>query len=78
MHEPDETGRKLLVFSDSRQDAAFFAPYFNRTYMQILRRNLIIRTIQERKTDVLENRWRLRVLLCHYKERLRILIFFPG
>jgi len=25
-------GRQLLIFSDSRQDAAFFAPYLNRTY----------------------------------------------
>ena len=34
-------GRKLLVFADSRQDAAFFAPYMEGTYQQILRRSLI-------------------------------------
>lgn len=34
-------GRKLLVFSDSRQDAAFFAPYLERTYDQALHRRLI-------------------------------------
>ena len=28
-------GRKLLVFSDSRQDAAFFAPYFERTTLEL-------------------------------------------
>lgn len=38
-------GRKLLVFSDSRQDAAFFAPYLERTYQQILRRRLIYQTL---------------------------------
>ena len=27
-------GRKLLTFSDSRQDAAFFAPYLERTYLR--------------------------------------------
>jgi len=40
-------GRKLLVFSDSRQDAAFFAPYLERTYQQILRRRLILQTLEE-------------------------------
>lgn len=40
-------GRKLLVFSDSRQDAAFFAPYLERTYQQILRRRLILQTLRE-------------------------------
>jgi ATP-dependent helicase YprA (DUF1998 family) len=40
-------GRKLLVFSDSRQDAAFFAPYLEGTYGQILRRRLILQTLEE-------------------------------
>ena len=38
-------GRKLLAFSDSRQDAAFFAPYLERTYQQVLRRRLILKTL---------------------------------
>ena len=38
-------GRKLLAFSDSRQDAAFFAPYLERTYAQLLRRRLIAKTL---------------------------------
>ena len=28
-------GRRLLVFSDNRQDAAFFAPYFERTSLEV-------------------------------------------
>ena len=40
-------GRKLLAFSDSRQDAAFFAPYLERTYRQVLRRRLILKTLLE-------------------------------
>ncbi len=40
-------GRKLLVFSDSRQDAAFFAPYLERTYQQVFRRRLIMKTLVE-------------------------------
>jgi superfamily II DNA or RNA helicase len=38
-------GRKLLVFSDSRQNAAFFAPYLAQTYQKILWRRLILQTI---------------------------------
>ncbi|QBD80732.1 DEAD/DEAH box helicase [Ktedonosporobacter rubrisoli] len=38
-------GRKLLVFSDSRQDAAFFAPYIKRTYNQMLHRHLILQAL---------------------------------
>lgn len=40
-------GRKLLSFADSRQDAAFFAPYMERTYGQLLRRRLILKTLAE-------------------------------
>lgn len=40
-------GRKLLAFADSRQDAAFFAPYLERTYHAALRRSLIVRAIRE-------------------------------
>lgn len=37
------TGRKLIVFSDSRQDAAFFAPYLQNTYDAFLdRRRLML------------------------------------
>ena len=52
-------GRKLLVFSDSRQDAAFFAPYLERTYQQILRRRLILQTLLEDE-DAREGRLRLK------------------
>jgi len=38
-------GRKLLVFSDSRQDAAFFAPYLERTYNHVLRRRLMLQAL---------------------------------
>ena len=34
-------GRKLISFSDSRQDAAFFAPYLERTYSRSVQRRLI-------------------------------------
>jgi ATP-dependent helicase YprA (DUF1998 family) len=34
-------GRKLLAFSDSRQDAAYFAPYLQTTHQGLLQRSLI-------------------------------------
>jgi ATP-dependent helicase YprA (DUF1998 family) len=40
-------GRKLLTFSDSRQDAAFFAPYLERTYQRSVQRRLIADAITE-------------------------------
>ena len=38
--------RRLLAFSDSRQDAAYFATYLDRTSNQILHRQLILRAIE--------------------------------
>jgi len=42
-------GRKLLLFSDSRQDAAFFAPYLKNTYFQFMRRRLILNSVSHSK-----------------------------
>ena len=43
-----ETGRKkLLVFSDSRQDAAYFAPYMQTSYDRMLRRNILLQSARE-------------------------------
>lgn len=40
-------GRKILVFTDSRQNAAFFAPYLERSYGRSMRRAMILKTLQE-------------------------------
>lgn len=40
-------GRKMLNFTDSRQNAAFFAPYVERTHMRSLRRALILKTAKQ-------------------------------
>lgn len=58
-----EEKRKLLIFSDSRQEAAFFAPYLNRTYNQILYRSLIVEVLKQHKTEIVENSWRLQDLV---------------
>lgn len=44
-------GRKLLTFSDSRQDAAFFAPYLERTYQRAVQRRLIAGAIVKLTSD---------------------------
>lgn len=75
---PVYESRKLLVFSDSRQDAAFFAPYFNRTYNQILRRSLIIQTLNDHHIDIIANRWRLQDLAEPIRENAEIAGYFEG
>lgn len=40
-------GRKLLVFSDSRQGAAFFAPYLDTTYQKLIQRRLILESLKD-------------------------------
>ena len=38
-------GRKLLSFADSRQDAAFAAPFLNRTYQRAIVRRVVLQAI---------------------------------
>ncbi|MFL1428140.1 MULTISPECIES: DEAD/DEAH box helicase [unclassified Nocardiopsis] len=40
-------GRKLLMFSDSRQTAAFFAPYLGETYKRLFQRRLIVQGMRD-------------------------------
>ena len=42
-------GRSLLSFSDNRQDAAFFAPYFERTASDLALRSAIRQVLKERE-----------------------------
>lgn len=39
--------RKLLAFSDGRQEAAFFAWYFEESYRDVLSRNLILQALRD-------------------------------
>lgn len=51
--------RKLLIFSDSRQDAAYFAPYLGATtYLPILWRRLMMLTLARHERTCREQRWR--------------------
>lgn len=46
MRERPGQGRKLLMFADSRQDAAFFAPFLEQTYEKDIQRRLIFQALQ--------------------------------
>ncbi len=43
----DESGRKLLIFSDNRQEAAFFAGFFEKKYRQAMWRRIILNCLKE-------------------------------
>lgn len=43
----DESGRKLLIFSDNRQEAAFFAGFFEKKYCLIMWRKVILQCLKD-------------------------------
>jgi len=43
----EKISKQLLVFSDSRQQAAYFASYFDVTYNHLLRRRLLIESVKQ-------------------------------
>lgn len=47
----DESGRKLLVFSDNRQEAAFYAGSFEKRYKQAMWRKVILNCLIETSED---------------------------
>lgn len=47
----EESGRKLLVFSDNRQEAAYFAGYMDRKYSQNMWRKLILSELRKRNGE---------------------------
>ncbi|HHW03031.1 MAG TPA: DEAD/DEAH box helicase [Thermoanaerobacterales bacterium] len=72
-----KSSRRMLIFSDSRQDAAYFASYLQATYNQILRRRLIVMTLEKYKVQVLENQWRVSDLAAFVKKVIYDLHLFP-
>lgn len=70
-------GRQLLIFSDSRQDAAFFACYLDRTYQQILRRCLILYALKKYRDEAIANRWRIQDLVEPIRREAEPLQIFP-
>ncbi len=70
--------RNLLVFSDSRQDAAYFAPYLSQTYDKIARRSLIVQVIRENADRILKNHWRIIDCAQPLLEKVRNIDLLPG
>jgi len=71
-----ESNRRMLIFSDSRQDAAFFSTYLQTSYNQILQRRLIIMTLEKYKDKVINNEWRIEDLALYLKRFLSDLKIF--
>lgn len=76
-HESYSQGRKLLIFSDSRQDAAFFTSYFERTYNDILHRRLIVQIIQAHP-EIKEGQWQVQDLIKPLMRRAEQLGLFTS
>ncbi|NLP18179.1 MAG: hypothetical protein GX376_03685 [Firmicutes bacterium] len=72
-----EDKRRLLVFSDSRQDAAFFATYFASSYEQILQRRLLVNVLENYREKVIDNRWHVQDLAEYAKRLLLELQIYP-
>ena len=73
---PLKSTRQLLIFSDSRQDAAFFSTYLQASYDQILQRRLIVQTLQENRERVIANGWSVEDLVEFLKKLQRELGLF--
>lgn len=72
------TPGRLLIFSDSRQDAAFFAPFLNGTYEKILRRSVIISVLKKNASLIQQHRWRLNDLLQPIRDEVNVNNLLPG
>lgn len=69
-------GRKLLNFTDSRQKAAFFAPFVERTHMRDMRRQIIIQTLLS-DPDAIAGELRLPNLVARLTHRASLNGVFP-
>jgi ATP-dependent helicase YprA (DUF1998 family) len=59
--------KKTITFSDSRQDAAFFAPFLESSFSRIVRRRAILDVIQQNLHEIRQDGgW----LIQHFVERL--------
>ncbi len=43
--EGDEVNKQLLIFSDNRQSAAYFATYLNSSYKDVLIKSILTKVI---------------------------------
>ena len=66
--------RKLLAFSDNRQDAAYFAPYLEASYYDLLRRRVIAKAVEDlEQSKYVESPYQLSTIVAamkHYENEL--------
>lgn len=55
----DSVTKQLLVFSDSRQNAAYFSTYLENSYSDLLTRNILVKVIEENNEAFNNNNWSL-------------------
>ena len=75
--ENKKAKKQLLIFSDSRQNAAYFAPYLNNSYKDILTKKILIETIEQNKEECINNKWTIndyfnRILQFIYKNNFSL------
>lgn len=74
-HKPGE-GRKLLAFSDSRQSAAYFAPYLSDSYERLQRRRLVAQALVSADAD--EEPLAVEDLVFEVRRTAKEVNYFPG
>lgn len=58
-NKENEVTKQLLIFSDSRQNAAYFATYLSTSYKDLLIRNILVKVIEENNHAFINNKWTL-------------------
>jgi len=69
----NKNSRKMLIFSDSRQTAAYFASYLDNTYQNILSKKVLNIVIHENWQTMVEDEWNIedlhRVIVRYLKKQ---------
>ncbi|OQK17983.1 hypothetical protein AU255_09035 [Methyloprofundus sedimenti] len=72
-------GRSLLTFSDNRQDAAFFAPYFERTNSDLALRSALVQVLRKHSEERMDLEWLFEEVYKHWKiQGLPVMINHQG
>jgi len=72
-------GRSLLTFSDNRQDAAFFAPYFERTNSDLALRSAVVQVLRKYSEERMDLEWLFEEVYKHWQRQgLPVMINHQG
>ena len=59
VEEENKTNKQLLIFSDNRQSAAYFATYLNSSYKEILIKSILTKVMLNNWQESIKNDWSL-------------------